>query len=110
MASNHQRARKVKADREQQAAEPAVCLDCVRSKEAEARASQGGLGCDALYKLVDACMANNRGQVSACNTEWTQFRACRKEQGLKGSRSAGAALVLVLAALAVLVVIREDEE
>ena len=82
MSSNHERAAQVAAERKRRAKEP-VCLDCVRSKEAEVRASEGDLGCDELYKLVDACMANNRGQVSACNNEWKKFRDCRKDQGLK---------------------------
>ena len=62
---------------------PVECVDCKRSAKAEQRAREGGLGCDDLYKRVDACMAANRGQVSACTEEWTAFRACRQAKQLK---------------------------
>ena len=59
------------------------CEDCHRSAKAEARAAQGGLGCDELYQRVDECMKANRGNVSDCAKEWTAFRECRKANKLK---------------------------
>jgi|TARA_B100000780_G_C21089115_1_gene438879 hypothetical protein len=58
-----------------------ICESCdaQKSKAAAAKANLNSVthtDCLALYKAVENCMDQKKGQINLCQEEWTAFRAC----------------------------------
>ena len=55
----------------------AVCVNCKPTKTAEEdRPLITKSGCTEDYAVMQTCMDQNKGNISSCKDEWTQFRAC----------------------------------
>jgi|TARA_B110000208_G_C11713399_1_gene410155 hypothetical protein len=60
---------------------PPFCESCDAQK-AKAAAAKSNLNnvthvdCVDLYKTVEECMEQKKGQINLCQEEWTAFRAC----------------------------------
>ena len=61
---------------------------CVKCKQEQAQstetAERSGVHsgeCGASYSEVERCMAENKGQIRECVSEWDAFRKCRESVG-----------------------------
>ena len=54
-----------------------VCENCDKSRRFNVPA-QIESKCKTVYDKVAECMADNGGQVSACQDEWAAFKACHE--------------------------------
>lgn len=70
-----------------------VCLNCKQGDPAKHEQALEQIGCGTLYDAVDQCMLANKGNVSDCRQQWSEFRRCHEQQKLDRQRALAAAKV-----------------
>src|SRR5690349_6764379 len=72
--------RQTKHRQDRQGDMPTECLTCKPGDATHHQSAVANTGCESSYALVDVCMKQHNGSVSACKDQWELFRKCH-EQG-----------------------------